>query len=583
MINGLVDKLKENSTSPEIIDWALSSLKENIEENSYEFLHSLRAALILKGMSAKDETIAAAILQNIPVNVIKNEAYKETFLVLRKLKTLRTVFGLKKALEKKPIKKWPKVVLDAQAENLRKMFFVLGQDLRPVFVMLALILDEMRDLDHFQKDIRAQKALEALEIFAPLAYSLGALSIKGELEDLAFPQLYFKEHEWLEKNVKEKYGEREQLAQNMKPVIADRLKSENVSFLEIVARGKHYFSLYQKLLKHNMDIDKIYDLVALRIIVETTDDCYKALGAIHKSFQPLDGRIKDYISVPKKNGYRALHTTVYCQQCQMPIEIQIKTPEMHKEAEYGAWAHFAYKAQDIPQNYWMNMLRKWKEEAQDPQGLSDFLKNEVFKDKIFVFTPKREIIELPKNATPVDFAYAVHSDVGEHCKGARINGKMAPLNRKLNTGEIIEILTSKNKLPSFDWLRFVKTQKAKAKIRNFLEGTKGISLKPETKPLPVPLEKKPSLKDRLSFFTKIIPSRKKEEIILIGGQKGIAFKIAKCCQPKTGDDIVAFITKGEGASLHKKDCANFKRTQEKWPMRITNATWFEANVLASKG
>jgi len=342
-----------------------------------------------------------------------------------------------------------------------------------------------------------------------------------------------------------------------------------VNFSDVDARAKHYFSLYQKLLRYNMDVDKIYDLVALRIIVPDVKACYHALGVVHKIWPPLTGRIKDYIAYPKQNGYRSLHTTVFCQEKQM-VEIQIKTPAMHKEAEFGAASHLSYKTK-IPEKayrhqfYWMDTLRKWRDEIKDPEKIKMYLTNEMFKDRIFALTPKKEIIDLPKGSTIIDFAYAVHSEIGDHCEGAKVNGKMVSLNTEVKTGDVIEIITSKAKVPSSDWLRVVKTQKARSKIRSFLEKAYGISL---AKPGKV-------IKQGVSRFAKILPRKikKKQPGVEIAGQTGIAFRLSKCCKPQENDEIVAFVTKGEGASLHKAQCKNLKGLQEKWPERIVPAVW----------
>lgn len=585
MLKKAIKQIKNGLQKPTVIDWALVILKANIKESDFLFIHSVRAALILKESGAGEETLASALMHHISLDKIEpkeipEKTFKETMLILKTLKKLRGVFNLKKELKKTPIKNWRQVVLNSQAENLSKMFFALSQDLRPVFLMLAVVLDEMRHLRHFPHQERPRKSLEALEIFSPLAYSLGAMKIKGELEDLAFPYLYFKEYAWLIKHLKERYEVIEAMAQEMQPILSEQLKKAEVPFLAIAARGKHYFSLYQKLLRHNMDLDKIYDLVALRIIVRDIGDCFRALGAIHKSFPPLEGRIKDYISLPKRNGYRALHTTVFCQKCNRFIEIQIKTKEMDKEAEYGAWAHLNYKGKrpegEKPQFYWMNILRQQREEVKNEPINPKVLGKEIFKDKIFVFTPKREIIELPLGSTAVDFAYAVHSDIGEHCQGAKVNSKIAPLSKTLKMGEVVEIITSPKKLPSSDWLRFVKTSKAKNKIKAFLEDKKGLifnapAVKEEAQP---DKKQKSPLKQTISFLGRMIPPwKKKGPKIYIAGQTGIQVKISKCCQPKAGDNVRAFITKGQGAALHKIGCLNLKQEEEKWPQRIVEATW----------
>lgn len=576
----LIQKVKEGFEKSELINSTLVALNNNFKESDFYFVHSLRMALILKEMGVVDErTIAAGILHHLPrksftLEGIPAREVKEVLNIRKKVKRLREICSYQKSFKPKPIKKWQKIFLDVQAGNLRRMIFAITQDLRPIFVMLAGRLDEMRNLQSFpethqQKDYQQRKSLEALEILSPLAYGIGMGEVKGELEDLAFPYLYPKEYKWLRESVKEEYVEREKHLERVKPRLIKMLGEEEITILDIRARTKHYFSLYQKLLRHGMDIEKIYDLVALRITVPDIESCYRALGTIHNSWSPLPGRIKDYISSPKPNGYRSLHTTVICQEGEI-VEIQIKTPEMHREAEYGAAAHLAYKEEFSKrtykhQFYWLNQLRKWREDLKDARKISEHLKSEVFRDRVFVFTPKGDVIDLPKGATPVDFAYAVHTEIGDHTETAKINGKIIPLNQALETGQTIEILTDKNKTPSSDWLRFVKTAKARSKIKSFLEAVYGISPR---KP------KRTTLREKVSIIKKILPiKRRREPQILVAGESGISVKLSKCCSPNQGDQISAFITKGEGASLHKIDCQNLKYLQEKWPQRIVEATW----------
>ena len=554
----LKSKLKRNLDS-KLINWALDNLEKNIDSSDFLYSHSLRTALILKEMKATEETISVGILHHIPMEKIFPEN-EEILKMIQKLKQLQNILALKNTLKQKTLKKWQKTPSDSQAENLRKMFFAFTQDLRLVFVALACSLDEMRNIRQFPQKQRQQKSLEALEIFAPLSSSLGALAIKGQLEDAAFPYLYEKEYKWLLKEVHQAYQEREQQLEEIKPRVKEKLEKENIELINIHHRAKHYFSLYKKLLKHDMDMNKIYDLVALRIIVPDIESCYKTLGIIHKTWKPLPGRIKDYIASPKRNGYRALHTTVDYKE---PLEIQIKTQNMHREAEYGAAAHFSYKTK-APKSYWINKLRKWREEIKDTEKISELLQSEMFKDRIFVFTPKRDIIDLPKDSTAIDFAYAIHTDIGDHCEGARVNNKMISLKKSLKTGQVVDIITNKKKHPSSDWLRFVKTNKARDKVRIFLEKSQGITLPKK--------EKKISLK-KIPLLEKILPKKKHSPRVFVGGQIGISVKFSKCCSPEKGDEIEAFITRGKGASLHRQDCKNLQILKQKWPHNIVKATW----------
>ena len=577
----LIPKIKQGIKNPQIIENSLRILRKNSKPDEFLFSHSLRTGLILREMGVIDEeTLAGGILHHFPEPLetaedFPSESKKEILNIIKKANRLRELFASKKSFKPKSIKKWQKIFLDVQAENLRRMIFALTRDLRPIFVLLAGRLDEMRNLESFpesyqKKDYQRKKSIEALEILAPLAYGVGMGEVKGQLEDLAFPRLYPKQYKWLRHSLKTAYLERKKQAEKAKPYLMKMLNENEIKVKDIHARAKHYFSLYQKLLRYNMEIEKIYDLVALRVIVPDIESCYQSLGIIHHSWAPLPGRIKDYIASPKPNGYRSLHTTVDCPFCKTPLEIQIKTEEMHKEAEYGVAAHLGYKER-IPQRtykyqfYWMDQLRKWREELKDPKKVASLLESELFKDRVFVFTPKGDIFNLPKGATAVDFAYAVHTEIGDHCDGAKVNGKLVPLNYVLKTSETVEILTNKNKTPSSDWLRFVKTAKARSKIKNFLQKAYGFS--PE-KP------RKKSFKENISLIKKILPIRKERKPkILIGGQVGISVKLSKCCSPQPGEKISAFITKGEGASIHKIDCLNLKELKQKWPQRITEAKW----------
>lgn len=576
----LIQKFKEELGKNEVINMALDVLGKNFKENEFLFVHSLRTGLVLKEMGVIDEeTIAAGILHHLPETSltfrnISQETQDEIFKIIRKVNQLRGLFSSRKSSKPKPIKKWQKIFLNVQAGNLRRMIFAITRDLRPILIMLAGRLDEMRNLQSFskdfqQKDYQQKKSLEALEILSPLAYGMGMGEIKGELEDLAFPYLYPKEHQWLRKSVKEEYAAREKHLERVKPRLIKMLAGEGITILDIHARAKHYFSLYQKLLRYDMDIEKIYDLVALRVIVPDIESCYRVLGTIHNSWPPLPGRIKDYISSPKPNGYRSLHTTVTCQESKI-VEIQVETPEMHREAKYGVAAHLAYK-EKLPkktykhQFYWLDQLRKWREDLKDAEKISEHLKSELFTDRVFVFTPQGDVIDLPKGATPIDFAYAVHTEIGDHAETAKVNGKITPIHQALENGQTIEILTDKNKTPSSDWLRFIKTPKARSKIRNFLQKAYGIS---PDKPL------KRTLREKVSIIKKILPiRRKKEPQVLVAGESGISVKFSKGCKPKLGDEILAFITKGEGASIHKIGCVNLKELKEKWPQKIIEATW----------
>ncbi len=367
-------------------------------------------------------------------------------------------------------------------ENMRKLIFALSEDLRVIFIKLADRLHNMRTLDALSKEKQKRIALETSEVYAPIAYRLGMQNLSGELQDLSFPFLFPKENKWLRDHIQELYLEREGYLKRVTPLVKKALHAHGIHPLAIDFRAKRYSSLYQKLTRHNMDVNKIYDLVALRIIVENVRDCYGVLGAIHEMWPPLPGRIKDYIAMPKPNGYRSIHTTVIGPDKKY-IEIQIRTHAMHEENEHGIAAHWLYEQYKIPGLHhekasrltkelkWVQQLKRWQEKYQDmeaQENSEDFLdamKVDFFKDRIFVITPKGDVVDLPAGSTPIDFAYYIHSDIGNTCVAAKVNDKFVSLNHELRSGDLIEILIQKNKKPSEDWLQFVKTIHAKEHIK----------------------------------------------------------------------------------------------------------------------
>lgn len=371
--------------------------------------------------------------------------------------------------------------IEFQAENLRKIILALSQDLRVVLIKLADRLHNMKTLSALSAQKQKRIALETSEIYASLAYRLGMTDLAGELEDLAFLYLYPREHQWLIKNVRECYRERRKYLEEVKPIVERMLKENKIEPIKIDFRAKRYSSLYKKLLRYNMSLEQIYDIVAFRIIVKTVEECYAILGIIHKLWPPLPGLIKDFIALPKPNGYRSLHTTVFCLN-NKPTEFQIRTLQMHEEAENGIAASWFYQQAkkskrflkgkpifvDRKELIWVEQLRNWQKDFSDPEEFLQSLKIDFFKDRIFSITPKGEVIDLPAGATPVDFAYAIHSDVGDECIGAKINNKIMSLDYQLQSGDLVEILTQKSKKPSESWLKFVKTSQTRKKIKSGL-------------------------------------------------------------------------------------------------------------------
>jgi len=566
----IIEKIKQGLNDTKMIDKSIEVLKENFKEDDFAFQHSLRVGLILKKMGSKNTVIISGILHEISQESrkkIKKEFEKDIPFLIKKVKQLSSLRYHKKRIKIIPIHKRQKVFLDSQSENLRKMFFVITKDIRAIFIKLADRLDIMRNLKQFSKEHQKRMALESIEIFAPLAYGIGMGEIKGELEDLAFPYLYPKEFNWIVEKARERHTKKEKYLKRVKSALIKILDNEDVPFIDIHKRVKYYFSLYEKLLKYNMDFSKIYDLVAIRIIVSNVEDCYKTLGIIHKAWNPLPGRIKDYIALPKKNGYKALHTTVFCLDNKI-TEFQIKTQQMHNESEYGIAAHLAYKKNISQKVYkdrfsWTDELRSLTEKIKNSESLSEYLDFNLFKHKIFVFTPKGEVISLPKGSCAIDFAFAIHTEIGTHCKEVKINKKMSKLSRPLKNGDLIEIITSKNETVSSDWLKFVKTKSAEEKIKKI----KKIFLKRES-----------PFKRKLSILKKLIPFKKKPEKpetqkIYLGKETGFSISIAKCCSPMSGDKIKGFISKEKGVSIHKVDCKDLKKLQKKWPQKVIDASW----------
>jgi len=585
----ILQKIRQEAKEPELISRAFNFAKKahsgqkRFSGEEY-IIHPLKVAQTISKFKLDSKTIAASLLHDVvddtgtSLEKIEEEFGKEVAFLIEGVSKLGKIRYPKEPLEIQPIKKRVKKPIDLQAENLRKIFFAMAKDLRIILIKLADRLHNMETLGHVPKEKQKRLALETLEIFAPLADRLGIGEMKGKLEDLSFPYLYPKEYEWLRREFKEKFSAREKHATREIPILKKLLEKEGIEPLDIHARAKYYWSLYQKLLKYEMNIERIYDLVALRVIVKDVKDCYAALGAIHKHWRPLPGRIKDYIAFPKPNGYQSLHTTVICDEGKI-IEIQIRTPEMHKEAEYGICAHWAEKEKiSLPLQEkkfeWTKQLEGWQNEILSNHEFLEGLKIDFFKNRIFVFTPKGDVIDLPEGATPIDFAYHVHTDIGNHCVGAKVNGKMVAVSTTLKNGEVVEILVDKNKVPSRDWLKFAKTNLARSHIKKeikkgFLEAlTERIS--PKRIVREILKKKKPEVVVPTPVFPKI---EKPLKNVIIGGESRIYFSFAKCCNPQAGEKIKAYITKNKGASIHKMSCESLKRNEKKWPEKVIEAGW----------
>lgn len=446
------------------------------------FNHVMATAEILQEWQMDEETVAAGLLHDTvedtgtPLSVINKEFGEEIAFLVDGVTKLGKI-------------KYRGV--EAKAENLRKMILALSKDLRVIFIKFADRLHNMRTLNHLPPQKQKRIAMETDEIYAPLAYRLGMQNLSGELKDLAFPYIYPQEHRWLKKNVKEKYDARHDYLAKIKPQVEEALKTHGIEFSGIDFRAKRHSSLYQKLLRYEMDADRIYDLVAMRIIVKTVEECYAALGIIHQLWPPLPGRIKDYIAMPKPNGYRSLHTTIIGPEKKF-IEFQIRTEQMHEENERGIAAHWIYKqrgsgnspasAKKLTEEIaWIRQLRNWQEKFyspdRDPQEFIQAMKVDFFKDRIFVITPRGDVIDLPVGSTPIDFAYQIHSEIGDACAGAKVNDQLVSLDHKLKSGDVVHILIQKNKKPSEDWIKFAQTALAKEHIKTALRRkTSGLNM-----------------------------------------------------------------------------------------------------------
>jgi len=578
----IIQKIKENSKEPELILKAFNFAEKahagqkRLSGEDY-IIHPVAVANMIDNLNLDVKAISAGFLHDViddtgvSLGEIEKEFGKEVAIMVDGVSKLGKIRYPKENLEVRPIETRAEKPIDIQVENLRKMLFAMAKDIRVVIIKLADRLHNMGTLKYIPEEKQKRLALETLEVFVPLANRLGMGQIKSKLEDLSFPYLYPKEYEWLKKNAQNKYVNKEEYLEKIKPVLKNILKKEGIIPIDIHSRIKGYWSLYQKLLKYDMDFERIHDLVALRIIVKDVKDCYAALGAVHKHWRPLPGRIKDYIAFPKPNGYQSLHTTVFCKG--KITEIQIRTAEMHKEAEYGICAHWATK-EKISLSYkgekfeWVKQLNGWQKEISASKEFLEGLKIDFFKNRIFVLTPKGDIVDLPEGATPVDFAYHVHTDIGNHCTGAKINGKMVTVSTPLKNGDVVEILIDRKKDPSRDWLKFAKTNLARSNIK---KGTKKGFLENLTSKISPTMAKKIFKEKKTETVPKKIEKLPKS--VIIGGEAGISLVFAKCCNPQRGDDIKAYITQIKGASIHKVSCESFKRLEKKWPEKVIDASW----------
>ncbi len=589
-------------------------------------MHPLEVAKILADIELDQSSIIAALLHDL---------VEDTQFTLEKVEK---EFGAKIAKIINGVTKLDKIVFhsreERQVENLRKMIIAMSEDVRIIIVKLADRLHNMRTLSSLSKDKKQIKALETMEVYAPIAHRLGIFQIKSELEDLSFQYLYPRQYDKMKQMVQDKIKQRQILIDESIKTVGQRLNELNID-TEINGRVKNYYSIYNKLVKQNRTFESIYDLIALRIIVNDIKSCYGALGAIHSIWKPVPGRFKDYIANPKFNMYQSLHTTVIGNKG-VPLEIQIRTFEMHKVAEYGIAAHYKYKEKENKSDdfdkriAWIRQLLDWQKELKNPQDYMESLKLDLFEDEVFVFTPKGKVINLPRGSTIIDFAYAIHTDIGNNCIGAKINGQMVPIETLVENGDIVEIIVSKTqKGPSRDWLNLVKTSRAINRIRQWfsreerqesyvsgrdmmLKILRKNNLSFKTAPLEIFEEVAKEMnfeKTEVLFrnigshkisahqvFTKIVKKLNQDENavkkeitvddihqkqtvrktgsgIKVKGMDGMLVTIAKCCNPVPGDEITGYITRGRGISIHRTDCTNLSTLNENDENRFIEVAW----------
>ena len=641
-IDTIIEKQKEN----------YSKVNEKLIRKAYEFakanhgdqlrrsgepymIHPLNVAYILSGLELDDETLCAALLHDVveDTGVTQEDLEKEfgksiaeMVAGVTKLGTLRyTTFE------------------EQQVENYRKMFLAMGKDIRVILIKLADRLHNMRTLKYLPRDRQIANAQETQDLYAPLANRLGIYSLKWELEDLSFKYLYPEEYHEIVNGLDKKREERLKFLDKIQSDLRDEIKDQGIK-ADVTGRAKHLYSIYRKMKRDNKTLDQIYDLFALRILVDTVKDCYAVLGIVHEMYTPMPGRFKDYIAVPKKNMYQSIHTTLLGPKG-TPFEVQIRTWDMHRTAEFGIAAHWAYKEANNKGTKqtvvvtddklaWLRETLEWQKNTENPNEFLNTLKTELFEDEVYIFTPKGMIKVLPKGATPIDFAYSIHEQIGHKMVGCKINSKMMPIITPLRNGDIVEIITSEqSKGPSRDWLKFVKSSSAKTRINQWFKRAQraeniergkdiidkeikkiGIKysdlVKPEWINLVLERYKFQTVDDLYASIgfggisvnklmarlldeyrkehededfeqkieelskTKTSISRPSKTGVVVKGIDNCLVKLSKCCNPLPGDDIIGYITKGRGVSVHRTDCPNVKDLFNE-ESRMIDVYWFD--------
>lgn len=593
------------------------------------FIHPCYVAEILFELGLDTATIAAGFLHDVVEDTEVD------------IETVEDEFGKEIAMLVNGVTKISKLEISSheqrQAENLRKMLLAMAEDIRVILIKLADRLHNMRTLKYRGVKSQMKVAQETLEIYAPLAHRLGIFKVKWELEDLAFYYMHPDEYGELSKKVDMRRQEREDIIKNKIETIRNAMKEHNVEGT-IEGRPKHFYSIYNKMKSKHKPFEQIYDLTAIRIIVDDIKGCYAALGLVHTIWKPMPGRFKDYIAMPKPNLYQSIHSTLMGEHGS-PFEVQIRTKEMHRTAEYGIAAHWKYKAKDNTNSdfnsklVWLRQILEWQNETNDAMEFMNTIKLDLFSDEVFVFTPKGDVINLAVGATTIDFAYRIHSAVGNRCIGAKVNGRIVPLNTVLKTGDIISIITSKTGKPSRDWLNVVKTSHARNKIRTYFKKAgrednieKGKHMLEEAikrhnivwsevlkKEWIDKYCKKHTLKSLddiyaavgygglatgqvLTFFVneykaanKVVSDEEEIQVIkvkkpsstsngvIVKGQKNMLVRFAQCCHPVQGDQITGYITRGRGVSIHRSDCYNVKNLPKDDP-RFIEVSWEDTST-----
>ena len=599
--------------------------------------HPLKVAKILAGIKMDTPTICAAILHDVveDTGVTKENLTKKFGKEIANLVDgVTKLTAISASKEKGDKKQKLQTRVDKQAENLRKIFLAMARDIRVILIKVADRIHNLSTLDALKEEKRKFKAKESIEIFAPLAGRLGLWTFKWQLEDMAFKYIYPEKFTWLEGKVAERLQEGKKVIDEVKEIIQKELEKVGLTNVQIDGRPKHLYSIFQKMNRKDCSLDDIYDFTAVRIIVNTVRECYQVLGIVHHLWMPFMDRFKDYIAMPKSNNYRSLHTTVFGPGNE-PLEVQIRTWEMHRVNEFGIAAHWAYKeggktdmsatGEIYP---WIRRILDFQDDSKDAREYIENLKLDLLDNEVFVFTPNGDVIDLPVGSTPIDFAYSIHTEVGHRCIGAKVNSKIVPIEYKLKNADIVEILTSKHGTPSLDWLKICKTNMAKNKMRQWFKkerreenvergrtildrelkrhrieinmGSAEILGKiakkynytaiedlfasigyGETNPMTIVhrvremiAPQKPEIIQQTpeALKRKRKKARKSRTPIEVEGLDNMMVKFSKCCSPVRGDDIVGYVTMGKGVSIHRKDCASFSRMKKK-SERLVRVNW----------